>query len=155
VKKKLTSSQVEALTSLLREGPVDNVAALVRFGSAWRRTLTSLAERDLVRHFPTARASDGSRDGVWRITPVGSVEVDEIEAMARFNLRHRPAKGELVLNVKVGTWSLQRLAAPLLREPPKVGDRFELREQLGKLETVRLTEIRPYGDTFIYFVERS
>jgi hypothetical protein len=152
--KKLTSSQKDALESLLCDGPVDNAGALVRFGSAWRRTLLSLVERGFARHFPTARASDGSRSGVWRITPDGRDEVVEIEAMAEFNLRHKPVKGELVLNVKVGTWSLQRLAAPRLSEPPKVGDRFELREGLGRLEMVRLTEVRPYGDDFVYFVER-
>jgi len=81
VRKKLTSSQEDALTSLLREGPVDDVAATVRFGSAWRRTLTSLAERGFARHFPSARASDGSRSGVWRITPAGKGEAHDLEAI--------------------------------------------------------------------------
>lgn len=152
---RLSRSQVEALESLLHEGPVDDVAATVRFGSAWRRTLSVLAERGLARRFPTAVASDGSRDGLWRITPAGKDEAEEIRALAEFNLRHKPKKGELVLNVKVGTWSLQRLAAPRLRERPKVGDRFELREEIGRLAMVRLTEIRPFCDDFIYFVERS
>ncbi len=152
---KLSRGQTEALESLLDDGPVDNVAAMVRFGSAWRRTLLSLAERGLARHFPMAIASDGSRDGVWRITPAGKDEAQEIKALADFNLRHNPKKGELVLNVKIGTWSLQRLSAPRLREPPRIGDRFELREGLGRLTMVRLTEIRPYLDNFVYFVERS
>lgn len=74
MKKKLTSSQKDALVSLLREGPVDNIAALVRFGSQWRRTLLSLADRGFVRHFAIAET--------WRITSTGRSEVDAMEAEA-------------------------------------------------------------------------
>jgi|SRR5271166_3108810 len=78
---KLSRSQIEALESLLRDGPVDNVAATVRFGSAWRRTLLCLVDRGFARHFPSARASDGSRSGIWRITPAGRNEAHDLEAI--------------------------------------------------------------------------
>jgi len=92
---KLSRSQTEALESLLHEGPVDNVAATVRFGSAWRRTLLSLAERGLARHFPTARASDGSRSGVWRITPTGRDEMGDLQAI-ELQREHKKKEDEIV-----------------------------------------------------------
>lgn len=59
---KLSEAQLSALRAL-RDGPIDDAAALVRLGPSRNRTLSSLAEIGLARYFPTARH--------WRITPDG------------------------------------------------------------------------------------
>lgn len=89
---KLSSSQYDALADLRNLGPADHVAVLCRGQKVV--TFRALERRGFVRYFPYGGPK---RQGVWRITREGQVELTNFErevlaqrfAQERLNLLNR------------------------------------------------------------------